>query len=157
MEIRIETREMDLALLRAQKLGLLALADEHPWLDGVVQLIDAWQDRIATEAGERPVFGPVSTEGDPVGEGFCRSCAAPIALDESGAAPVWIDVTGGDVCPGTSEPAMRACTTTSEGHGREEAGRGRRGRSGVATRRLSRNRPEWRRAGRARRGERRRR
>jgi len=73
--------QIDPVMLRAQKLGLVAMAadtSQPGWLLGVVNLIDALQDQLADQLGKRAVFGP---------------------RDEQGKAPVWVDATGGDVCP----------------------------------------------------------
>ena len=93
---------IDPVMLRAQGLGVATLAMDLPlagWLAGVVGLLTALQDELVDQYGERAVFGPLDENGKPTGVGWCRYCGVPIALDERGEAPVWVDATGGDVCP----------------------------------------------------------
>lgn len=98
----MNSTRIDPVMLRAQKFGLEVMAGElgqYGWLHGVVNLLDALQDELANLYGEPAVFGPHDENGDLTGVGWCRYCDVPIALDDRGETPVWVDATGGDVCP----------------------------------------------------------
>ena len=103
--ILVDIAPIDLPMLRAQRVELLALrgtltGTQATALVGISNLLYAICNQAVKIVGEEAVFGTADEDGSTTWQ--CAYCGAWVAEATRG---VFVDASGGDVCSGNSEGA----------------------------------------------------